>query len=351
MPVGRESRGEKCNINMRILASIFFCLLWGQLLAQQPLPFNPSSRDPFTGYNASNLKKMTADKVVSYIYDGENLINTNTVTYKYSDNGLTVSDDAGNIYTFYSDGKIKSRKEPIHNFDETYTYTDNGKLLSIDSPYSKTICYYTNTGIDSLVRWSYSDRLQTFLRDGKEVATYNQNGYEYTVYRYDTEQNVYRLDFESLYIFDSEDRLIKILDTNDNSLIEERVYLTNKIIIYSGNKEEYTYNEKGDLIEYALFFWTVNGYWFRRSTICYNYTYGDITLNEPINLSENHRIYTCSNNVIIENGKHGEIVKVYDISGHLCYFGILNSDRLIIDLRKNQLYIVQIGKHCIKLKL
>lgn len=237
--------------------------------------------------------------------------------------------------------------------DESYVYTDDGKLLSIESPYSKTICYYTNTGIDSLVVWSYSDRLQTFLRYIKEVATYNKDGYKYTVYRYDVEQNVYRLDCELLYVFDSQGRLEKVLNYSDNSLQEERVYLDNKIVIRQGDslKNEYTYNENGDLIEDAYFFWTVDGYWFRRSTICYDYTYSDITLNEQIDLSENHRIYSFSNNIIIENAKCGERVRVYDILGHLCYSGILNSDRFIIGLRNNQLYVVQIGKHSVKLKL
>lgn len=326
-----------------------------QLFAQGPflLPFAPSPKDPFTGYNGSNIKRMTANKVISYVYDVENLVNTNTVNYKYSDNGLTVSDDSGNHYTFYSDGKIKSKKIPIHNMDESYVYTDDGKLLSIESPYSKTICYYTNTGIDSLVVWSYSDRLQTFLRYIKEVATYNKDGYKYTVYRYDVEQNVYRLDCELLYVFDSQGRLEKVLNYSDNSLQEERVYLDNKIVIRQGDslKNEYTYNENGDLIEDAYFFWTVDGYWFRRSTICYDYTYSDITLNEQIDLSENHRIYSFSNNIIIENAKCGERVRVYDILGHLCYSGILNSDRFIIGLRNNQLYVVQIGKHSVKLKL
>ena len=115
---------------MRIFTSVFFSLLWLQLLAQGSfsLPFAPSSRDPFTGYNGSNIKRMTANKVVSYIYDVENLVDTGTVNYKYSDNGLTVSDDSGNLYAFYSDGKVKSQKIPIHNIDEKYTYTDDGQL-------------------------------------------------------------------------------------------------------------------------------------------------------------------------------------------------------------------------------
>ena len=173
-----------------------------------PVPNTPNNKK----------KKSPANKVVSYIYDVENLVDTGTVNYKYSDNGLTVSDDSGNLYAFYSDGKVKSQKIPIHNIDEKYTYTDDGKLLSIESPYSKTICYYTNTSMDSLVIWSYSDRLQTFLRYGKEIATYNQNGYKYAVYRFDTEQNVYRLEFESLYEFDDQDRLIKVLNAKDKSL-------------------------------------------------------------------------------------------------------------------------------------
>ena len=106
------TREEKCDRNMRIFTSVFFSLLWLQLLAQGSfsLPFAPSSRDPFTGYNGSNIKRMIADKVVSYIYDVENLVDTGTVNYKYSDNGLTVSDDSGNLYAFYSDGKVKKPK-------------------------------------------------------------------------------------------------------------------------------------------------------------------------------------------------------------------------------------------------
>ena len=350
------TREEKCDRNMRIFTSVFFSLLWLQLLAQGSfsLPFAPSSRDPFTGYNGSNIKRMTANKVVSYIYDVENSVDTGTVNYKYSDNGLTVSDDSGNLYAFYSDGKVKSQKIPIHNIDEKYTYTDDGKLLSIESPYSKTICYYTNTSMDSLVIWSYSDRLQTFFRYGKEIATYNQNGYKYAVYRFDTEQNVYRLEFESLYEFDDQDRLIKVLNAKDKSLSEERVYLRNKIIVYFGDhslKSEYTYNEKGDLIEDSYFFWTANNYWFRRSTICYNYLYSDITSNDQIDLLNNFQISTLLNSVVIENAKYGERVNVYDVLGNLCYSGILNSDRYVINLPSNLLYIVRIGKKCVKLKL
>ena len=46
---------------------------------------------------------------------------------------------------------------------------------------------------------------------------------------------MYRLEFESLYEFDDQDRLIKVLNAKDKSLSEERVYLKNKIIVYFGD--------------------------------------------------------------------------------------------------------------------
>lgn len=343
--------------------------------ANHGVPKTPSPKDPFTqGYSISPFiygqkYKMTANKIVSKRYDG-GLSHSQTFTYfyNYSEDGLTVFFHNGDYkpiitYTFYPNGELKCHKESSSNTEETYTYTytEDGKLLSSETPFRKTECYYTNTGVDSMVNWIYSDRFDKFIKSEKYIVTDNSLGYKYERYIYDIEDNTFKKGEEELYEFDKQNRLTKIFRKNEewNKLIlkEEWIYNKNQIEEYKYNdnggfssKTKYKYDDNNDLIEEAHFFWGSNiwnTYWIE----IYSYSYNEDTSSENIAYTNGCQIYKSSGNIIVTNAKHGERINIYDISGHLHYSAATKSEREEISLFTNQIYIVQVGNKRCKLKL
>lgn len=337
----------------------FFCLniFAAGLFPYENSLFTPSPKNPFTGY-MSNIKKMTANKVIWKYYIGETFDQTVTSYYKYSEDGLTVIVNDIDTYIFYPNHKLKKQKRPINNTDETFTYTDDGRLLSIKSPYCEIFCYYTNTGIDSMTRWSYSDRLQKFILTSKYIVTYNSNGYKFAKYNYDIEENIFIKYSEHLYEFNEQNQLTKIFEIKDHenlNIIEERFYFKNKTEVFTYNRGEYDrkykfiFNNRQDLIEESCFVW--GGYWAPYYTSIYTYFYDEHVSNEKILSESNYQIHTSKNNIIITNINNGEVIYIFDISGRLHYSTVTNSDQYEINLPSNQIYIVQVGNKKIKVKL
>lgn len=336
----------KNNVNMKILTCILFSLVCVPLMAQQEMPLSPSPRDPFT----VGMKKMTAKQIEWKIYSYEKLISTKVINYTYSEDGLTVT-DGSNTYEFYPDGKVKYIERPINNIYDTYTYTDDGKLLSIECPDYKRMCYYTNTDVDSMVTWAYSDRLQTFVRSMKYVVTYNPNGYRYSEYRYGLTDNQYYLSGEYMYEFDEQGRLVKEYNINDERFYSERAYSENSIIVYDSSvKHEYICNDKGDLIEYNFIQLETSGVWVYNTTMLYTYTYDETTSNERID-PDDFQISVSSNTIVIRNAGYGERVLVSTVSGNVCYSGVVTADNYTIELPAGQIYFVRVGEKSVKLRL
>ncbi|WP_293671182.1 DUF6383 domain-containing protein [uncultured Parabacteroides sp.] len=334
-----------------------FCL---NILASGSFPyeislFTPSPKNPFTGY-FGNIKKMTADKVIWKYYSGETFNKAATTYYKYSEDGLTIKVNDKDTYIFYPNGKLK--KQTTDYADETFTYTDDGKLLSIKSSYREIFCHYTNSGIDSMMRWSYSDRLQKFILTSKYIVTYNSNGYKWAQYDYDIEEDTFVKYCEYLYEFNKQNQLTKIFELKDHensNIIEERFYFENRTEIYTYQRGEYDrkykfiFNDKHDLIEESCFIW--GGYWGPYYTSLYTYFYNGSVSNEKIPSKSNYQIHTSTNNIIITNINNGERIYIFDISGRLHYSAVANSDQCEINLPSNQIYIVQVGNKKIKLRL
>ena len=197
---------------MRTFILLLFCLFSMKPLAfckNHGVPRFPTPKDPFADWlPIEERNKINANKIVCKNYEaGVNLSYTNTTFYNYSEDGLTVFSHNGNnkpimTYTFYPNGKLKNYIVPSSNTNDTYTYTDDGKLLSMESSFHKIQCYYTNTGVDSLASWFYSDRYEKFIKNEKYIISYNSKGYKKEIFRYNIEKGSYIKDLEDLYEFD-----------------------------------------------------------------------------------------------------------------------------------------------------
>ncbi|WP_289007425.1 hypothetical protein [uncultured Parabacteroides sp.] len=332
------------------------------------VPRFPTPKDPFADWlPIEERNKINANKIVCKNYEaGVNLSYTNTTFYNYSEDGLTVFSHNGNnkpimTYTFYPNGKLKNYIVPSSNTNDTYTYTDDGKLLSMESSFHKIQCYYTNTGVDSLASWFYSDRYEKFIKNEKYIISYNSKGYKKEIFRYNIEKGSYIKDLEDLYEFDKNDRLTRIYRKQENKkekLIEEYFYSKNQFERYSYNywdntrrKVKYVYDENNDLIEETHYNGDERDNWYTYFVDIYSYTYNGSTSTENITPTNTCHIYTSADKIIVANTMHRERINVYDISGRLRYTTISKSDKEEINLPTNQIYIVQVGNKRNKLKL
>lgn len=104
-----------------------------------------------------------------------------------------------------------------------YSYTKEGKFLASEEKFlaskeylSKTQCYYTNTGVDSLVNWVYNSVYNKYIPQTKTVIKYNSKGYVQSDYFYIIEKGDYSvLSDESVVELDEKGRISSVVsDTN-----------------------------------------------------------------------------------------------------------------------------------------
>ncbi len=114
-----------------------------------------------------NKKRILADSVHIKWY---NNYESSEWTIKYKQSKDQVKDLRNKItYNYYPNGKLRSIVD--EKTEVLYSYTKEGKIFSIRRKIfsikkeylSKTQCYYTNTGVDSLVNWVYNSVYNKYI--------------------------------------------------------------------------------------------------------------------------------------------------------------------------------------------
>ena len=271
--------------------------------------------------------------------------------YQRSDDGLTEYIIGTNGYdvtmTYDSEGRVTGFKQPIHGFDETYTYTEDGRLLTVTDNHKKEICYYTNTGTDSLVWWQ-NHPYYGWVRHSKIVVTYNNDGYAMSSYDYAVEKGEY-IDNgypAEQYKFDEKGRLISMGENQSYFYYEDRI----EVISPNAAKSEYFFDEKGDCVKQIDYSWDINGYWYFIRAYDWTYYYGESTVsNENIEVKDELRISTDKGILYIENSDSSEPIIVSDISGRVIVNKRLSEGTNTIPVNKSGIYIIRKGSYSKKI--
>lgn len=323
---------------------------------------------PFLGYSPSkpfNYLILSNNRIGAEKIYYKALVNTGDVLdgyvyYRHSADGLkdTITDTSSSyneITILYdSEGRVSNYKSPVNNINETYTYTDDGKLLSINTDYGNTICYYTNTGTDSIVQW-HEHPYYGLTRSMKEVVTYNNDGYVKAAYRYIQEKGDYVLDYQWEYIFDDKERIVFIDDldhaTEDEYSNDVRyTYYEDRVEELIGNhtKKEYYFDGEGNWVKQLWYKWGVDEYWFLWEAYEWTYYYDGMVSNESIKRENGLRISSDKGVLYIDNDCSTELVIVSDMSGHIIVNQKLPEGRNAISICKAGIYIVKIGDEALK---
>lgn len=332
--------------------------------------FGLGKKAPFEE-NLSDKKRIIADSVYIKSIWANYELSEYTIRYKQGKD-QTIDLKYGITYNYYSNGKIKS---VIDKTSKTlYTYTEDGKFLSSEiysletqKCSSKTLCYYTNTGVDSMVQYVYNAVFDKFLPNNKTVVEYNSKGYNQLWYYYSIDKGDYIRPIKTIVEFDEYDRVSamynyqKNVDNSDFYLysidkysysntengikVESLAWLTYYISIYGDHpqyKTETYYDKDGYEIKTASYNWKFEDeYWELRSSDEKTYYYSNKVANEKVTIPEFH-IYSSSNELVIDNDKEKTpIVSIYSITGKLIIKKNINLGLNFIPLEKG-LYIIEI---------
>lgn len=332
--------------------------------------FGLGKKDPFSDAY-SNQKRILADSIyvrsISWYYQ----LSEYTIRY-IQGKDQTIDLMHGETYNYYPNGKIKSVIDKTGK--KLYTYTEDGKFLSSET-YSfetqkciyKTLCYYTNTGVDSMVEYWYNAAFDKFLPNNKTVVEYNSKGYNQLWYYYSIDKGDYIRPTKTIFEFDEYDRLLAMynyqqnVDNSDFSLysidknsysntengikVESLAWLTYYISIYGDHpqyKTETYYDKDGYEIKKASYNWKFEDeYWELSSSDEKTYYYSNKVANEKVTIPEFH-IYSSSNKLVIDNDKEKTpIVSIYSMTGKLIIKKNINLGLNYIPLEKG-LYIIEI---------
>lgn len=337
--------------------------------------FGLGKKDPFWE-NLSASKRILADSIhVRTIWNNYEL-SEHTITYKQGKD-QTINLNNGIIYNYYPNGKIKSE---IDKTSKTlYTYTEDGKFLSSEmyslktqKCSSKTLCYYTNTGVDSMVQYVYNAVYDKFIPNNKTVVEYNSKGYSAIWYYYSIDKGDYIRPTKTIFEFDEYDRLsteytyIKesvnsdythdqtckhyYSDTNAVSKIESLTWKTS-YGDHPWTKTETYYDKDGYEIKNASYSWRFGDeYWELHSSEEKTYYYSNKVANEKVTIPEFH-IYSSSNKLVIDNNKEKTYdVSIYSMTGKLIIKKNINLGLNFIPLEKG-LYIIAIDGKTKKVKV
>lgn len=313
---------------------------------------------PFTPFLDNYMAKITkANKVHVKQYNNYEILNEYDVYYQYSLDSMGVvirgkmSDSRYDRYiTYYPDGKMKTFKQLVSGYDDTFTYTDDGRILEINSTVNRKLYYYTNTGTDSIVAMGYNKIQNKFIPVWKNIIIYNSNGYEVYDFQYSLDLGDYANPKKSIYKRDLEGRIIE-QDFSSETYYEGCKYFYTENgytqIVYNRgveyNKCEYTFNDKGDLLKSSLFFWNATGqYWMLDNTCDYTYYYSNATSNDNI---EKH---TCGVSVqdktlLIKSDTPNKNISIYSIYGKLLRQVSLNDNIIQIPMESG-VYLIRIGE-------
>ena len=180
---------------------------------------NTNWRDQLTNYNG---KEITYDEIGNIVtYDGNTYTWQNgrqlagisngsqTITYKYNDNGIRTQKTVnGTVTNYYLDGN-KVIYEKTGNDEIYYTYDEKGNIIGLN--YNNTQYYYIRNGqndvigildsnLNQVVSYEYDSWGNTIsIKDanGNDITDSSNigiiNPYRYRSYRYDTEIGLYYL--------------------------------------------------------------------------------------------------------------------------------------------------------------
>lgn len=269
--------------------------------------------DPFANF-ASHHKKIMVDSIHVKWYNNYESAEW-TIEYEHS-----------------KDRVIDLRNSTI------YQYYPN-EFLKSEGSNCRTQCYYTNTGVDSLVNWVYNSVYNKYIPQTKTVVTYNSKGYIRSDYDYIIEKGDYStLSDESIMEFDEKGRISSVV-SNTNRDISPSIrkqttkyyYLDDKRIIevlhqfshesekeHPNDKSEYYYDEDGYQIKEIHYIWDEKEeYWKLHQAEERIYYCSSEVSNEKVHITSEIHIYSSSNNLIIDNPKNTCEVCIYDIMGKL----------------------------------
>lgn len=341
----------------KLIIALFSIITFG-LNAQVAIPFTP-----FTGFY--NNVRVLANKAYFKQYTKFEVLKESQITYKHSKDGLndTIYYDNGYIdfISYYPDGKMKSYKNSVrynphkYNIEEYYNYDNQERILEIKTPVSIQHFYYTNTGIDSIIRMDYNKIQNKYVPAYKDIVLYFENGYKYRSYQYIIEENRYTDNpKQSEMFFDEEGRITEVIGENSTDLEEKYIYSENGYthiayrysIPYS--KNDYCFNENGYLIKESLYFWVANDqYWSLDFTAEYDYSY-EPTAHEHIEM-QSDRIYSSNGSIVIESN-NTSIAEIYSITGILIKRFKLEPGVIQIPVGRG-FYIVSMNNRSIKIKV
>lgn len=297
--------------------------------------------DPFADFSLQQ-KRILADSVHIKWY---NNYESSEWTIKYKQSKDQVKDLRNKItYNYYPNGKLRSIVD--EKTEVLYSYTKEGKFLASEEKFlaskeylSKTQCYYTNTGVDSLVNWVYNSVYNKYIPQTKTVIKYNSKGYVQSDYFYIIEKGDYSvLSDESVVEFDEKGRISSVVsDTNRDIspsirkqtmkcyyLEDERKkeilhwFSHNSEKEHPDSKSEYYYDEDEYQIKEIHYTWNKKEqYWSLNQAEERTYYYPSEVSNEKVHTTSAFHIYSSSNNLIIDNRKNICNVCIYDIMGRL----------------------------------
>ncbi|WP_418823086.1 DUF6383 domain-containing protein [Parabacteroides johnsonii] len=289
--------------------------------------------------------------------------------YDYSEDSLnlTIREPEGKQYIKYNlDGTMASFSSPVNNWNDTYTYTDEGKIERIDfeSNDKKTkgySIYEYNDNYATITSYNYSQIFDVFLPKHKQEIEWFENKVVEYEYDYDNKNEKW-IKRELCYVklLDSEGKIIEhgsYNQKNEKYQIEGKYEYTDDGYIYysfyNGNNHsitEYYFNENGDLVTDAFYHWSNDNQRYLDNIREYTYTYLKPTSNEEIT-HINYKVYPNKGSIVVENNT-GVCKKasIYVITGQLLKTVSISDNRTEIPLSSG-IYIVVVDNQSYKVRI
>lgn len=352
---------------MKSFYFLFVCLVCfsTSLFAQEDVlryPI-PEGGQPF------DYKYPKASKVHCKMHNYFEIIREWDKYYDYSEDSLnlTIRQPEGKQYIRYNINKtMVSYSNPFYNWNDTYTYTDDGKIKRIDSESNDKknkwySIYEYNDNSTSIISYRYSQIFDKYLPDDKEVIKYLDNKTVSYTYNYDVNSKKWiKKEFCWVNLLDSEGKVIEFGHYNEKNKKYRKEgnyeYTNDGYILYSfsnGNNysiTECSFNEKGDLITDAFYHWSNDDQRYLDNIREYTYTYLEPTSNEEIRPT-NYKVYSNNGYLILENNTGiSKKISIYAITGQLLRTISISDNRTEIPLSSG-IYIVVLDNQSYKVKV
>lgn len=351
---------------MKSFYFLFVCLVCfsTSLFAQEEVFRYPLPNDgqPFN-YNFTKASKVHCKK-----YNRFEILDEWDKYYDYSKDSLSLTVKApwGIQYVKYNvDGTMASFSSPVNNWNDTYTYTDDGRIAKIEGKTNKNkdsyrfIYSYDNSTITKMV-YHYSEVYDKFFLTSKKVSEYDNDYIKHTEYSYNDETDKWEHPNISISKVDHQGRLIEYgwYDNKGEYSWQLRYTYTNngyketsKHLGYSYVRREYVFNEQGDLIKLLWYEGANIDNLGLSTTTEYTYTYPNPTSNENIK-QQNYKVYSTENGLVIENNIRDSNIKasIYAITGQLLRTISISDNRTEIPLSSG-IYIVVLDNQSYKVKV